>query len=295
MFYQYRGEGRYYGADYDYDAVNRHHNGTTQEYLLCATPIKGDVIISLQKLKTHKKTRVTLSVKNFVGINVNKNWLPHYTFGSPLSGCYEYPDTSFKRKVETVGSKIVKKLAFYVPFIGPKIARIIRNKGIQVFGSGTTTIRSGNWYGNDTTWRMTLDINRCLLYVNIDGSLRSDNPKRYYSVIDGQIGMEGAGPMQGDPKECGIFISGSDPASVDMVAVTIMGFDWKKLPVVREIFSLKKIPVSNVDIRTIQVISELYDWEDSFDELKTKKHYDFIAHFGWRGHIELPNHQKIKN
>jgi lipopolysaccharide/colanic/teichoic acid biosynthesis glycosyltransferase len=53
---------------------------------------------------------------------------------------------------------------------------------------------------------MVLDINRCLLYGAIDGALRYDKPKRYYSVIDGEIGMEGVGPMQGNPKECGVFI-----------------------------------------------------------------------------------------
>jgi uncharacterized protein (DUF362 family) len=293
LFYQYKGEGRYYGADYDYSKVNRHHNGITQEYLLCATPIKADVIISLPKLKTHKKTGVTLSVKNSVGINADKNWLPHHTFGPPSSGGDEYPDTSFKRKIETMGSKILKKIAFHIPLIGPGITRMLRNGGLKIFGSGLSTIRSGNWYGNDTTWRMTLDINRCLLYGNADGTLRYDNPKRCYSVIDGEICMEGAGPMQGESKECGIFISGTDFASVDAVGATIMGFDWEKLSVIREAFLLKTFPISNVDTKNIQVVSDLYGWNGSLDDLKKKTHCDFIPHFGWYGHIELPNHKNI--
>lgn len=69
---------------------------------------------------------------------------------------------------------------------------------------------------------MTLDLNRCLIYGNPDGTFRKTK-KRYYSVIDGVIAMEGAGPMQGDPKECGVYISGEDPASVDTVATTLMG------------------------------------------------------------------------
>ncbi|GHV04224.1 hypothetical protein FACS189416_2090 [Bacteroidia bacterium] len=295
LFYKFKGEGKYYGADYDYKELNRHHTGETQEYLICATPIMADVFISLPKLKTHKKTGVTLSVKNLVGINADKNWLPHHTFGSPLSGGDEYPDISLKRKIETMGSKIMKKIALNVPIFGTYFARSLRNKGMKVFGSGNNTIRSGNWYGNDTTWRMALDLNRCLLYGNLDGSLRKEKPKRYYSIIDGEIGMEGSGPMQGDPKDCGIFISGADPVSVDAVAATVMGFDWEKLPVIREAFYLTTYPGSLVDPKTIHVISEVYDWTGSLEDLKDKQHFDFKAHFGWKGHIELLNNQYNKN
>lgn len=74
LFYNHSGEGRYYGADYDAGVVNRHHHGEVQEYLLCATPILADVFINMPKLKTHKKSGVTLSMKNLVGINADKNW-----------------------------------------------------------------------------------------------------------------------------------------------------------------------------------------------------------------------------
>src|SRR5262245_22771576 len=66
LFYGFSGEGRYYGADYDAGVVNSHHRGEVQEYLLCATPVKADVFINMPKLKTHKKTGVTLSLKNLV-------------------------------------------------------------------------------------------------------------------------------------------------------------------------------------------------------------------------------------
>ena len=192
--------------------------------MICGTPICADVFISLPKLKTHKKTGVTLSIKNLVGINADKNWLPHHTWGSPKSGGDEYPDLSLKRRIETIGSKFLKRMAIWYPALGTKLVHVARKEGARVFGSGKDTIRSGNWYGNDTTWRMTLDLNRCLLYGNPDGSLRISGRKRYYSIIDGEIGMEGAGPMQGDPKTCGVYISGEDPASVDAVASTLMGF-----------------------------------------------------------------------
>lgn len=291
LFYKHKGEGNYFGADYDYEELNKHHTGETQEYLLAATPIKADVVISLPKMKTHKKTGVTLSIKNFVGITADKNYLPHHTWGSPKQGGDDYPDASFKRRIETWGSKLVKKWIVKIPFLGVKIAQLARHEGEKLFGSTLNTIRSGSWYGNDTTWRMTMDLNRCLIYGNPDGSFRSTR-KRYYSVIDGGIAMEGSGPMEGDPKECGVYISGEDPASVDAVAATLMGFDWKKLAVIREAFSKGIMPISTVDPTTIKVVSDNGQWNCCLEELREKKHFDFLPPFGWRDHIELPNYRK---
>ena len=68
LFYNHPGEGKYYGADYDQNSVNSHHQGETQEYLISATPIIADVFINLPKMKTHKKVGVTLNIKNLVGL-----------------------------------------------------------------------------------------------------------------------------------------------------------------------------------------------------------------------------------
>ena len=56
--------------------------------------------------------------------------------------------------------------------------------------------------------------------------------------------MEGAGPMQGEPKNCGIYLSGSDPVAVDSVAATMMGFNWEKLPVISKAFSLNELQIT---------------------------------------------------
>ncbi len=290
LFYGHPGEGRYYGADYDYKTLNSHHHHSTHEYLICATPIMADVFISLPKLKTHKKTGVTLSLKNLVGINADKNWLPHHTFGSTRNGGDEFPDISIKRRIETIGSKLVKKIALKVPILGPRVARVLRNKGMRYFGAGVNTIRSGNWYGNDTTWRMTLDLNRCLLFGNPDGTFRDSRPKRYYSIIDGEIGMEGAGPMQGDPRPSGIYIGGDDPVAVDAVAATMMGFDIKKIPVIKGAFNISRFPVTHCTLDGINIVSDNQNWVGSFERLKQLKHLDYEPHFGWKNHIELPGH-----
>jgi uncharacterized protein (DUF362 family) len=289
LFYRHSGEGKYYGADYDAGVVNSHHTGERQEYLICATPILADVFINLPKLKTHKKTGVTLNLKNLVGINADKNWLPHHTDGSPNNGGDEFPELTAKRQLEQISVKFARKIALNLPYIGPKIAQKLRKAGTSAFGDGKQVIRSGNWYGNNTTWRMVLDLNRCLLFGNPDGTLRRDNPKRYYSLIDGIVGMEGSGPMQGDPVKSNVIIGGSDPVAVDMVAARVMGFDWRKIPVIREAFNLTSLPITPLKPSDVNVVSQIPEWNGNFLEIENKEFFNFKPHFGWRGHIEYSN------
>lgn len=290
LFYGHPGEGRYYGADYDAGVVNGHHHGDTQEYLICGTPVKADVFVNLPKMKTHKKTGVTLSMKNLVGINADKNWLPHHTEGSPLNGGDEFPVLSPRRRLEQASVKLARSLALQVPGLGPWVARRLRRAGTQVFGTGSEVVRSGNWHGNNTTWRMVLDLNRCLLYGNQDGTLRQSGGKRYFSVVDGRIGMEGMGPMQGEPIESGLLVGGTDPVAVDMVATRVMGFDWRRIPMIREAFTLDTLPITRLRPEDVVVHSDVPDWNGRFVDIEDRKFLRFQPHFGWAGEIEYRRH-----
>jgi uncharacterized protein (DUF362 family) len=44
------------------------------------------------------------------------------------------------------------------------------------------------------------------------------------SVIDGFVGMEGDGPMTGDPVEWGVAVASTDPVAADCLAAQLMGF-----------------------------------------------------------------------
>jgi len=286
LFYNHPGEGRYYGADYDAGVVNSHHKGDRQEYLVCATPIKADVFINMPKLKTHKKTGVTLSLKNLVGINADKNWLPHHTTGAPNDGGDEYPELIRLRRLEQNAVRFARHIALKLPLLGPSIAKQMRRAGTNVFGDGKEVIRSGNWYGNNTTWRMVLDLNRCLLFGQPDGSLSTVSKKRYYTLVDGLIGMEGMGPMQGEPVNAGLVIGGADPVAVDMVCARVMGFDWRKIPVIREAFNLSSFPITALKPADVVVESEVEGWSGRFLDIEAQDFLQFEPHFGWRDHIE---------
>lgn len=254
--------------------------------MICGTPIKADVFINMPKMKTHKKTGVTLSMKNLVGINADKNWLPHHSEGSPSRGGDEFPDVKLSRKIEQLSVKFARKLALSLPVIGPLLVRRLRKLGTATFGSGDKVIRSGNWFGNNTTWRMVLDLNRCLLFGEADGTFRTSDPKRYYSVVDGIIGMEGNGPMAGSPVKSGLVIVGTDPVAVDAVAAKVMGFDWRRIPMIYEAFNLINFPITDTSPSDIIVASDNDEWNGPFLSINPNNFISYRPHFGWIGQIE---------
>ncbi|HOX28620.1 MAG TPA: DUF362 domain-containing protein, partial [bacterium] len=204
LFHGHGGEGRYYGADYDSSIVNRHHHGAVHEYLLAGTPVKCDYFINLPKMKTHKKTGVTCCLKNLVGINGDKNWLPHHTEGSPENGGDEFAEDSAAGGVERALKKAARKAASSIPVIGPWAFGKIRSAGKTILGDSDVTVRNGNWHGNDTCWRMVLDLNRALLYGDANGLLDPGGKKRYLAIIDGIVGGQGNGPLEPDAAAAGV-------------------------------------------------------------------------------------------
>jgi uncharacterized protein (DUF362 family) len=50
-----------------------------------------------------------------------------------------------------------------------------------------------------------------------------------YTVVDGIWGMEGNGPLGGEPVEMDLIIAGADPVAVDAVSTAVMGFNPKNI------------------------------------------------------------------
>ncbi len=288
-FQGHRGSGQYYGADYDSATLNFHHSGGRHEYLISGTAIQADVVFSLPKLKTHKKAGITASLKNLVGINGDKNWLPHHTEGPISRGGDERPEASFKEKMERAAVRQLKRLAQEVPGLGPQLLRLARNAGSGVFGDTETVIRSGNWWGNDTTWRMCLDLNKILAYGNPDGTLRppgAQSRKRHYVLVDALLAGEGSGPMNPDPVEAGLLIFGTHAPSVDAVCAWVMGFDPGLIPIVRQAFRCADYPLSEWDWPDVTVTSDHEAWNGRLGDMMDRSTLKFRPHFGWEGHIE---------
>lgn len=76
------------------------------------------------------------------------------------------------------------------------------------------------WPKNILHWA---GINESILDIN------SSLPIPQFAIVDGIVGMEGNGPIQGNPKHCGVLIFGEDFAAVDATAARIMKIDPKKI------------------------------------------------------------------
>jgi len=56
---------------------------------------------------------------------------------------------------------------------------------------------------------------------------------RQFAIVDGIVGMEGNGPIQGVPKRVGILVAGADPVAVDATCCRIMQIDPYKIGYLR--------------------------------------------------------------
>jgi uncharacterized protein (DUF362 family) len=286
-FDDHPGGGDYYGADYDTEHVNHHHTEGRHEYLIASSAIEADVVFSLPKAKTHKKAGVTLSLKNLVGINGDKNYLPHHTEGDHVND--EHPDPDPTHRVEQAIRPVVRKGMATFPNAVPRLVAAARPVWERVFGSTDETTRSGNWWGNDTVWRMCLDLNKLLFYGSPDGSLREDQPEnriRHYSLCDGIIGGEARGPMNPDPNEAGMVVFGTHPTSVDAVTTYLMGFDPELVPIVRNAFRCEQYPLAEWGLSDITVASNRSEWCGALWDIPIDSTLQFEPHFGWVDHIE---------
>ncbi len=289
-FAKHHGGGRYYGADYDDDTLNSHHTGGKHEYLLSRSSITCDVFINLPKLKTHKKAGITVNLKNLVGVNGDKNWLPHHTVGTPRDGGDQFPNQSWKTRLEHRGAQTLRKLALAMPGVGTWLLKRARKAGKKVFGDGDQTIRSGNWHGNDTTWRMVLDLNKLVLYGNPNGTMREpkiEAQKPYLCFVDGILGGQGNGPMDPDPLESRCVLFGDNPAAVDAACAVLMGFEVEKIPIVRQAFAAVGFPLTAGTWQEVNVRCDHMPWQGKLGDLQHQR--GMLAarpHHGWRGGVE---------
>ena len=60
--------------------------------------------------------------------------------------------------------------------------------------------------------------------LDINATVRPD-----FAIVDGIVGMEGNGPIQGMPKPCGVLILGDDPVAVDATGARVMGLLPEKI------------------------------------------------------------------
>jgi uncharacterized protein (DUF362 family) len=179
------------------------HTGPNQEYEFSASLFNADVYISIPKLKTHHKVGTTLNLKGLVGATHNKNLLVHWRNGWPGIGGDEYPS--------------------FMEWVKSRFARVQKR---------------GAWHGNDTIWRMVVD-----LY----NGMKSRN-RRTLSVVDGIVGGEGDGPFCPVAKASKTLVVGEGLLEVDCVASRLMGFDLALIPYLNYLIAAEHLKLEAMEV-----------------------------------------------
>jgi uncharacterized protein (DUF362 family) len=280
----------YRGSDYDSHETAIYHNDKVNKYLLSKTVLDSDVFINIPKLKTHKKIGVTLNMKNLIGINGDKNWIPHYRMGSPKQNGDEYAMANALRHMESLLKDRFKEKAYALAESGSKAGLYVARKlrGMQkaiVEHTGFTKIRAGGWCGNDTIWRSVVDLNKILLYADATGTMHTTQQRKFFSVIDGIIGGEGDGPVITKAKPCGVLVGGFNPLAVDLCATRLMGFDYRKFSQFENALRLKKYPLMTCTPDEIICMSNHQAWRDILQKQGDLLHFE--PAIGWTGKIEV--------
>ena len=279
-----RQENRFRITCYDPDQLADKHRPGKHQYLLCREPFEADIIINLPKLKTHKKAGITAALKNIVGLNGNKEYLPHHRLGGANEGGDCYP-----------GFAPLKKMAEYCldeanRTIGAEsctnwLKRA--NRLLKVHGKVGNPEIEGGWYGNDTVWRMTLDLNRLLLYGRMDGTLSDEPLRKIFTITDAIVAGESEGPLAPSPVSFGIMTFAESSAFADLVHAALMRFNPGRIPMVLEAFNSFRYPLVNQPPEQCEI---RYEGKSlTLAEASSCLGRDFKPSRGWKGHIEQGN------
>jgi uncharacterized protein (DUF362 family) len=88
------------------------------------------------------------------------------------------------------------------------------------------------------------------------------------SIVDMDVVLEGSGPVHGEPRQLGILVVGDDPLLADLVAIKLIGENYKKVPHVKYVLNRMKDKTSY--LRRIETVSK-------FAELDFVKRKDYLV------------------
>jgi uncharacterized protein (DUF362 family) len=219
---------------YDPRLMAKTHGRGRHRYLVAKDVMTADVVINLPKLKTHKKAGITCALKNLIGINGNKEYLPHHRLGGANLGGDCYPgDSKVKRMLEYASDQ--QNLAESAQ-VGRAWGLVATQLNRVLYLMGDNLGIEGSWSGNDTIWRTALDLNRILLYGEVDGTMAASPRRRVIHIADAIIAGQGDGPLSPQPLPLGLLFAGDNAACVDWFGALLLGYDPQLLPIVREAF-----------------------------------------------------------
>lgn len=273
--------------DHDREKTRRFHQKGDHRYFVSQSFLDADLVINLPKWKTHSKAGLTGALKNLVGINGDKAYLPHFSSGAPSWGGDEYWDqgrwmywvqNTFRDLLRTHWWAYRLARPFWLAF----------KAGRRLFG-GTVDgppadfyVGGGSWYGNQTIWRMIYDLNLIAQCVDAEGVLHQQPQRHYYCIVDGLTCGEGDGPLFPTPRAMDWIVCGADPFAVDATLAWFMGFDASRMPILSQRANYMGPAWGDFDMKALQVAVD--------DQVAPLAAFPRPAAFapppGWIGHVE---------
>lgn len=223
---------RFRGVFNEREGTRLAHTGETQLYTYSRSLYDSNVYISIPKLKTHQKVGATLNLKGLVGSIADKNQLVHWRVGYPEVGGDEYPDQASWEASLT--AKVTHR---------------------------------GAWPGNDTIWRMVVDLYHGLM----------KRPRRTLSVIDGVVGGEGQGPFCPTSKFSCCVIAGKSLLATDVVAARYMGLNPLKIAYLGYLLEHGEISLNEIcPLLEGKIASEFFNAATSYKDFSTTRAWEAI-------------------
>ena len=226
---------RFRVAMYDHRMMNRHHDRSKHEYLVADSVLSADLVVNVPKLKTHVKAGITGALKNLVGINGHKEYLPHHVNGSPATGGDQYPHPSrIKPLINRLEDRYWREHEEH-----GRVHNLMHTSLIRALRQSSKLLDKdrqldGGWSGNDTIPRTTLDLNNIMYFYDFDRQRLSRTPARsVLHVVDGVVAGEGYGPLKPSSKPAGVILGGWNPLLLDMHGARLIGLDPMKVRLLR--------------------------------------------------------------
>lgn len=268
-------------TNYDIDKMLHYHNLSDHIYLIDRDVLSADAVIYLPKLKTHQKAGLTGAMKNSVGINVQKDCLVHHRKGPLSRGGDAYLhynlfkswlEDAYEHYDKAVSESAQKRWKRIIWFLGAAAKYTQRDPYFE-----------GSWYGNNSLWRMILDLATLLFYASPDGELMTTPQRRIFYLVDAVACGEGAGPLKPESLHLGCLFAGTNPVVLDLAGAKLMGFDYRKIA-----FLSNALKNNILDTREEIMGEPIISFNNSsltLDSLQPLAR--FKASEGWINHIEL--------
>lgn len=214
-------------TSYDPRKLAATHKKGMHKYCISKDLFECDTVITVPKIKTHQKTGMTGALKILVGLNGDKDYLPHHRVGGCIDGGDCYPGSNILRhmaewSVDHANQKIGHRMYKCWNILSAGLWKASFPNQYQRLDAG--------WYGNDTTWRMVLDINKIALFGKLDGTISRNKQREIFALSDAIIGGQGNGPLSPSPIPLGFLGFTNDFLMNDICFATLMNFNFKKLP-----------------------------------------------------------------